>query len=237
MSGINDYKITSTTDKKVGDLPGETLSGTVQENKDAFDQLGLYIIEHYNGLIDYIRTNVLPDITDLGQVYPVGSIYMSVNSVNPSTLFGGSWERIKDKFLLSAGDNYSAGDTGGSADATLVAHTHTVSGNTSQVSNHNHNVSGTTALGGSHRHGIQSGGYSASGAVTTTAFYRGSKALSDDIHYSEYHNGHTHTFNVTSGNAGAHSHTVTGTAESAGTSATGANMPPYLTVYVWKRIA
>ena len=38
---------------------------------------------------------------------------MSVNSTNPSTLFGGTWKQIKDKFLLSAGDTYNAGDEGG----------------------------------------------------------------------------------------------------------------------------
>lgn len=59
-------------------------------------------------------------------MYPVGSIYMSVNSVNPSTLFGGTWERIQDRFLLCAGDSYGAGTTGGSAQATLPSHTHTV---------------------------------------------------------------------------------------------------------------
>lgn len=58
------------------------------------------------------------------EVYPVGAIYMSVNSTDPSSLFGGTWEQIKDTFLLSAGDNYSAGTAGGSADATLVSHTH-----------------------------------------------------------------------------------------------------------------
>ena len=64
-------------------------------------------------------------------IYPVGSIYMSVNSTNPSTLFGGTWEQIKDKFLLSCGDTYSNGSTGGEATHTLTvdempSHTHSV---------------------------------------------------------------------------------------------------------------
>ena len=48
-------------------------------------------------------------------IYPVGSIYMSVNNTNPEILFGGTWKQIKDKFLLSAGDTYNAGDEGGEA--------------------------------------------------------------------------------------------------------------------------
>lgn len=58
------------------------------------------------------------------ECYPVGSIYMSVNSTDPSTLFGGSWERIQDTFLLASGGSYSAGSTGGSADAVVVKHFH-----------------------------------------------------------------------------------------------------------------
>jgi len=46
-------------------------------------------------------------------VYPVGSIYMSVNSADPGTLFGGTWEQLEDRFLLAAGTTYTAGDTGG----------------------------------------------------------------------------------------------------------------------------
>lgn len=56
----------------------------------------------------------------LAMVYPVGSIYMSVNNVSPATFLGGTWEQIKDTFLLSAGDTYNAGDTGGEAEHTLT---------------------------------------------------------------------------------------------------------------------
>lgn len=39
----------------------------------------------------------------LDKTYPVGSIYMSVNSTDPSTLFGGTWQRLKGRFLIGAG--------------------------------------------------------------------------------------------------------------------------------------
>lgn len=48
--------------------------------------------------------------------YPVGSIYLSVSETSPASLFGGTWERIKDRFLLAAGDTYAAGETGGKSD-------------------------------------------------------------------------------------------------------------------------
>lgn len=72
----------------------------------------------------------------LEAVYPVGSIYMSVNSTSPATLFGGTWEAIQGKFLLGAdGGAYKAGNTGGEATHTLTVdempkHTHSMySGN------------------------------------------------------------------------------------------------------------
>lgn len=46
--------------------------------------------------------------------FPIGSIYLSLSSTNPSTYFGGTWELIKDKFLIGAGGSYSANATGGS---------------------------------------------------------------------------------------------------------------------------
>ena len=53
------------------------------------------------------------------KAYPVGSIYMSVNNTNPGTLFGGTWEQIKDTFLLACGSTYEVGSTGGEATVSL----------------------------------------------------------------------------------------------------------------------
>ena len=49
-------------------------------------------------------------------MYPVGSVYMSIYDVDPHELFGGTWTRIKDKFILSSGDAYANGSTGGVAE-------------------------------------------------------------------------------------------------------------------------
>lgn len=46
-------------------------------------------------------------------IYPVGSIYMSLNSTSPATLFGGTWSQMKDRFLIGAGNSYSLNTTGG----------------------------------------------------------------------------------------------------------------------------
>ncbi len=61
--------------------------------------------------------------------FPVGSIYLSMTNINPSTYFGGTWELIKDRFLLGAGGAYSVGTTGGEKTHKLTisempSHTH-----------------------------------------------------------------------------------------------------------------
>ena len=64
----------------------------------------------------------------LSSIYPVGSIYSSTNGINPGTIFGmGVWSPIGEgKFLISAGSSYAVGSTGGTKDAVVVSHSHTI---------------------------------------------------------------------------------------------------------------
>lgn len=113
------------------DFNGNTyVGGELTVNQDIVNQGGQIYTGAITTATDVYARNVYserPDgtmlsITDL--IYPVGSIYMSVNSADPGTLFGGTWQQIKDRFLLSAGNTYTAGSTGGSADAVVVKHLH-----------------------------------------------------------------------------------------------------------------
>lgn len=64
--------------------------------------------------------------------YPVGSIYISTENVNPTVHFGGTWVLFgQNKFLLGAGGKYSGGSSGGSETVTLTAN---------QMPSHGHNI-------------------------------------------------------------------------------------------------
>lgn len=109
-------------------------------------------------------------------VYPVGSIYMSVNSANPSTLFGGTWQRIQDTFLLAAGSTYSPGDTGGSASHSIDK-ANLPSGVTGSVNFRGYNGTGNLITSAS---GVfSSAGHDASSTMPTTS------AGSSNKHYTQ----------------------------------------------------
>lgn len=77
--------------------------------------------------------NVNLDTWNLNKNYPVGSIYMSVSATSPAQLFGGSWNKIEDTFLLASGTKYTAGSRGGEAEHKLT---------TEEMARHFHRVYG-----------------------------------------------------------------------------------------------
>ena len=140
-------------------------------------------------------------------IYPVGSIYMSVNNTSPQTLFGGTWVQIKDTFLLSAGDTYSGGATGGEATHTLTeAELPSISGSMtfrrwSWGSGSDSWSNLTTAVDGKFtKTQVASSGVDALGY--------GNNARGSDKYTFAFGSGSAHN-----------------------------NLPPYLVVYIWKRTA
>lgn len=170
----------------------------------------------------------------LQALYPVGCVYTSTSATNPGTTFGfGTWVAFAaGRVMVGVGGAFTAGATGGSADAITVAHTHTFGATTAgQSADHVH--SGTTGAMNSntaHTHGVRSyAGLSAdsAGIDSGTGGTAGSQTASTNID-------HTHSF-TTGGVSANHTHTVSGTTDNAGASGTNANLQPYIVVYIWNR--
>ena len=163
----------------------------------------------FNKAVSGIDTGATIDINDektkiVNMIYPVGAIYMSVNATSPATLFGGTWVQIKDRFLLSAGDTYSAGTTGGSATHTLTV---------AEMPTHTHTQN-------AHSHSTR---------------YKGFDLSSDKEGYMVLRRNETADGYDGTDTDGAISATATN--QNTGGGGSHNNMPPYLTVYVWKRTA
>ena len=158
----------------------------------------------------------------LESAYPVGAIYLSVNDVNPTILFGfGEWEAIKDRFLLGAGDLYGGGSTGGEATHTLTidempSHSHEPS---TVIAENTTDLMGFVTIRDLNSKSTGRQKIPAYDETTGGDFYRAmvSNPSADDYGSLQDLGCDLHTGNT----GGGLSHN---------------NMPPYLTVYMWKRI-
>jgi len=172
-----------------------------------------------NLIVNSITTTTTGNTVNYDTIYPVGSIYFSTNNINPSTLFGGTWEQIKDCFILASGTKYSLGSTGGEEKHKLTvtempSHTHTQKGHFHKVTSRMDNTNGTNRGGefGINRGTLISGG--------------------------DYYNLETQgTSNDLATNARVGALPTTAVNNNTGGNQTHNNMPPYLVVNIWKRIS
>ena len=189
--------------------------GKVAEKDNCFEVSEDWDVRVYGKLLkDYIESFSKA-------IYPVGSIYMSVNATNPSTYFGGTWVawgagRVPVGINASDSNFNTVEKTGGAATVTLSA---------SQIPSHTH-AKGTlaTASAGAHTHNLQNQkapwGTSASNRVLVDAT-----------------SGYTEVTNKATTSAGAHTHTVSGSTAATGGGGSHNNLQPYIVCYMWKRTA
>ena len=177
------------------------------------------------------------------KVYPIGSIYLSVNDVNPSSYFGGTWVawgsgRVPIGVDTSDTNFNEVEKTGGEKSHTISTnempkHTHSWSGTTNSTGAHTHSISITTSNNGSHTHTYSgtTGGRVTAPGNKNTEFGNGVKwvgGTSAAIAYankaSEYAqnswrdiaNEHGHKYSGTTSSSGGHTHSVSGNTGSNG---------------------
>ena len=177
--------------------------------------------------------------SNFDKVYPVGSIYISTSSTNPSTIYGGTWERYgQGKTLVGLNESETEFST---INKTGGEKTHTLT--IDEMPSHNHGIpslTGSTNTTGEHNHlsyyaygytgwtgDIPSGNYGF--IYNSDAIQNPSSAGITGLSSSRY-----------SGLGGSHNHTLTtdkSTTNSTGGSQPHNNLQPYITVYMWKRVS
>lgn len=176
------------------------------------------------------------------KIYPVGSIYISVNNANPASFFGGSWIAFATGRTIvgvdtSQGEFNAVEKSGGHKE--LQSHAHGLNNHVHSLNNHTHTVPNhvhTMQGAGNHYHYL---GINKDAVQKGTSYNKPNNFESGSTSYKSNTTGnHSHTMNSSgtcttggnSGNTGGNS----GNTTSAGGGNAG-NLQPYITVYMWKR--
>ncbi|EAX87801.1 hypothetical protein TVAG_466480 [Trichomonas vaginalis G3] len=143
----------------------------------------------------------------LQTVYPIGSIYTSMNSTRPEVVLGfGTWTQIVDRFLYCANSSKETGGSKTISGENLPAHSHYIDLSTSQAGWHKHRYWDWSGM-------TKGQGYD----------------VKDDVKFA------INCYWDDTQGEGDHTHFVSGYTQTTGQSKD--YMPPYMTVYAWYRIA
>lgn len=206
-------------------LEGWDFVGSAPPTKNEFDAWFRMVDTKLKWLYDQMQATAL-------KLYPVGSVYISFNATDPSTLFGGTWQRLKDTFLLANGDSFAPNTTGGSATKTisvdnLPSHTHSCS----TVGNHTH-TRGSMNITGWHdsedSEGVAGGCFTISYRASTYNNRTQGGQQNTVVNFDA-----SRSWSGTTSANGEHTHTIGNTGSSLPLNI----MPPYTTVYCWRRTA
>lgn len=228
----------SITSEKIGDkeIKGANIADEQIESK--------HLAKSINDLFAAVKKDIedlKPKIDSvLSKAYPVGAIYCSTVETNPHDLFGfGTWAYIEQgRVLLSQGDKYSAGSTGGAETHTLTVQempSHKHGGATGDGGAHTH--TGTASEAGEHTHSADIKPYGRNGQKNRR-LYNVNDIISGGSEYEigakvDIQPGGAHSHEVVINSSGAHSHDINADGDGQAHSI----MQPYLSVYMWKRVS
>lgn len=201
------------------------------------------LIETKKQILDLEKKVETNENTRLDKTYPVGTIFKTTTYSTTSQLanaMGGKWEVYgSGKTLVGINTSDSNFNT---VDKTVGSSTTTLS--TSNIPSHNHSIpalSGTAASNGAHTHNVYVY-YGQSGYGITIPTYT-HYVKSGYLGYTSTTEKTNQNFMVTralyAASAGDHTHSVTTTASTTGSSGSGTaftNLQPYITVYMYKRV-
>lgn len=220
--------------------------GTTPRAYAAADKLELRVTTA--ALTEYVTLAIADAVSATKQaLYPVGSVYTnSINATNPASLLGfGTWAafgagRVPVGFDSTNALFDSAEETGGSADANVVSHTHTYSATTgTESASHTHTAYVTDP---GHGHTVWSDDNIQLGTMPGGTSGQRQISNGDLGGRANFYRAVANSTGITVANgtqSASHTHSVSGTTADAniGTSATNKNYQPYITVYMWKRTA
>ena len=247
-SGTNVYY---TADGYWDCLAGTPVTG-VKGNAESSYRKGNVNITPANIGLGNVENKSTADLMNL--IYPVGSIYMSVNNTNPSTLFGGTWVawgsgRVPVGVNASDTDFATAEKTGGAKTHILTtdqipSHKHTVGAHVHGLNSHTHSIpelSGKAVRNGDHAHYGKYEADTSSGSNKNRVFPSYATSGGTTAILTNSAGAHEHQVTIPASTTGVASGNTANSAQfdsgSTGSGSAHNNLQPYITCYMWKRTA